>query len=122
MATNLKVEIDPRAATMELVKQAQAAYDAGQDRRWAGLLWAAMEKAIRELAQSRGISEANNVAILERLDNLAVGPWDEYFSSSLSNLIMLRTHHRLGVLESYWWEHLHTDTVALIALCHDATT
>ena len=122
MATNLKFAIDPRAATMELVKQAQAAYDAGQDRRWAGLLWAAMEKAIRELAQSRGISEANNVAILERLDNLDVGPWDEYFSSSLGRLLMLQTHYQLGAVESYWWQYLHDSTLAFITICHDATT
>ena len=120
MATHPKIEIDPQAETMALVKQAQAAYAAGQDRQWAGLLWTAMEKAIRELAHSRGISGDDNVATLKRLDQLDVRPRDGYFSASLSSLIMLRTHYQLGVLESYWWEDLHADAVAFITLCHDA--
>ena len=120
MTTKIKVEIDPQAGAMELVKQAQAAYDAGRDREWAGILWTAAERAMRELAQSRGISGDNAVEILTRLDEVAGKPWDRYFSSALSNLIMLRTHYQLGVLEYYWWEHLHTDTVEFIKVCHDA--
>ena len=56
MATHPKIEIDPQAETMALVKQAQAAYAAGQDREWSGVLWMAGERAVRELAQSRGIA------------------------------------------------------------------
>ena len=83
---------------MALVKPVLTAYTAGQDRQWAGLLWTAMEKAIRELAHSRGISGVDNVAILKRLAQLDVRPRDGYFSASLSSLIMLRTHYQLGVL------------------------
>ena len=56
MATHPKIEIDPQAETTALVKQAQAAYAAGQDRDWAGALWLAGERAVRELAKSRGIA------------------------------------------------------------------
>ena len=120
MTTKIKVEIDPQAGTMELVKQAQMAYDAGRDREWAGILWTAMEKAMRELAEAHDISGDGAVEILARLDEVEGKPWDRYFSSALSNLIMLRTHYQLGVLEYYWWEHLHTDTVEFIKVCHDA--
>ena len=120
MTTQIKAEINPRAGTLALLHQAQAAYDAGRDREWAGILWTAAEQAVRELSQSRGISGDNNVEVLARLDALVDKPWDRYFSSALSNLLMLRTHYRLGVLESYWWEHLHTDTIAFIKICHDA--
>ena len=120
MTTKIKVEIDPQAGTMELVQQAQAAYDAGRDREWAGILWTAMEKAMRELAEAHGISGDGAVDILARLDEVAGKTRDRYFSSALSNLIMLRTHYQLGVLEYYWWDHLHTDTVEFIKVCHDA--
>ena len=120
MTTKIKVEIDPQAGTMELVKQAQAAYDAGRDREWAGILWTAAERAMRELAHSRGISGDNAVEILTRLDELEGKPWDRYFISTHGGIIMLRTHYQLGVLESYWWEDLHADTVEFIKVCHDA--
>ena len=119
-ANTTTAAIDPNAETMSLVKQAQTAYAAGQDRQWAGLLWTAMEKALRELAQSHGIPEANNTVILKQLDKLAVGPSDEYFSSAIGSLLMLRTHYQLGVLESYWWEDLHADMVAFIKFCNNA--
>ena len=112
--------IDSNTGTQELVRQSQVAYDAGQDRRWAGLLWAAMEKAILELAKSRGIPDARTTVLLKQLDQLDVRPWDEYFSASLGSLIMLRTHYQLGVAESYWWDDLNTDAVAFIAFCHNA--
>ena len=120
MTTKIKVEIDPQAGTLELVQQAQAAYDAGRDREWAGALWLAAERAMRELAQSRGISGDSAVEILARLDSLDDRPRDGYFSGALGGVGMLRTHHQLGVLESYWWEDLHADMVAFIKICHDA--
>ena len=120
MTTKIKVEIDPQAGTMELVKQAQAAYDAGRDREWAGILWTAMEKAMRELAEAHGISGDGAVEILARLDEVEDKPWCRYFISTHGGIIMLRTHYQLGVLESYWWEDLHADMVAFIKICHDA--
>ena len=120
MTTKNKVEIDPQAGTLELVKQAQAAYDEGRDREWAGILWTAAERAMRELAHSRGISGDSAVEILTRLDELEGKPWDRYFISTHGGIIMLRTHYQLGVLESYWWEDLHADTVEFIKVCHDA--
>ncbi len=120
MTTKIKAEIDPQAGTMELVQQAQTAYDAGRDREWAGILWTAAERAMRELAQSRGISGDSAVDILARLDSLDDRPRDGYFSNALGGVGMLRTHYRLGALESYWWEDLHTDTVEFIKVCHDA--
>ena len=120
MTTQIKAEIDPHAGTPALLQQAQAAYDAGRDREWAGILWTAAEQAMRELAKSRGISGDNSVEILTRLDELDEKPWDQYFISTHGGIIMLRTHYQLGVLESYWWEDLHADMVAFINLCHDA--
>ena len=120
MTTQIKAEIAPPAETLALLQQAQAAYDAGQDRQWAGLLWTAMEQVIRELAESHGIPKTNHTVILQQLDRMGVGPSDEYFSSAIGSLLMLQTHYRLGVLESYWWEDLHADMVAFIKLCHDA--
>ena len=123
MTTNIKVEIDPQAGTMELVQQAQAAYDAGRDREWAGALWLAGERAVRELGKRRGIPASGDlIAILKHLDQRDAKTRDDYYIVKLSGLMMLETHYRLGALESYWWEDLHSDVIAFIAHCHAAAT
>ena len=121
MATHPKIEIDPQTETLALVKQAQAAYAAGQDREWAGALWLAGERAVRELAKSRGIPLAGSiVALLEQLDRQDKTVRDGYYSRQLWGLLMLRTHYQLSVLESYWWEDLHHDIIAYITECRAA--
>ena len=123
MTTKIKIEIDPQAGTMELVKQAQAAYDAGRDREWAGALWLAGERAVRELAKSRGVATDDSiVAILKQLDQQDKTVREGYYSRQVSGLLMLRTHYQLGALESYWWEDLHADIIAYINDCHAAAT
>ena len=118
MTTDLKV-VHPEKGAMALVEQAQAAYDAGRDREWAGALWMAGERVVRELAEARGIvSDGDIVAVLERLDEQDDTGRDDYYGRELGGLLMLRTHYQLGVLESYWWEDLHHDIVAFIAECH----
>ena len=121
MTTKIKVEIDPQAGTLELVQQAQAAYDAGRDREWAGALWMAGERAVRELAKRRGIpANGDLIDVLKRLDQRDAKTRDDYYIVKLSGLMMLETHYRLGALESYWWEDLHSDVIAFIAHCHAA--
>lgn len=123
MATHIKVEIGTQAETMALVEQAEAAYAAGQDREWAGVLWQAGERAVRELARSRDIAPADSiVALLNQLDQQDKTARDGYYSRQLGGLLMLRTHYQLGVLEPYWWEDLHRDIVAYIKECHDDAT
>ena len=123
MATHIKVEIGTQAETMALVEQAEAAYAAGQDREWAGVLWQAGESAVRELARSRDIAPADSiVALLNQLDQQDKTTRDGYYSRQLGGLLMLRTHYQLGVLEPYWWEDLHHDIVAYIKECHDDAT
>ena len=123
MTTKIKVAIDPQAGAMELVQQAQAAYDAGRDREWAGALWLAGERAVRELAKQRGIPASGDlIDVLKRLDQRDAKTRDDYYIVKLSGLMMLETHYRLGALESYWWEDLHSDVIAFIAHCHAAAT
>ena len=104
---------------MALVEQAQAAYDAGRDREWAGALWMAGEQVVRELAKARGIAaDGDIVGVLERLDEQDDTVQDDYYGRELGGLLMLRTHYQLGALESYWWEDLHNDIVAFITECY----
>ena len=113
--------INPDTGTLELVRQAQVAYAAGCDREWAGALWLAGERAVRELAKSRGIPPTDSiVALLDQLDRQDKTVRDGYYSRQLWGLLMLRTHYRMGVLESYWWEDLHHDIIAYINECHAA--
>ena len=123
MTTQIKAEIAPPAETLALLQQAQAAYDAGRDREWAGALWLAGERAVRELAKRRGIPfDGDIIAILKHLDQYDAKTRDDYYIVKLSGLMMLETHYRLGVLEPYWWEDLHSDVIAFIAYCHAAAT
>ena len=119
MAADIKAGVCPEGGTLALVEQAQAAYDAGRDREWAGALWMAGEGAVRELAKARGIAaDGDIVAVLERLDEQDDTGRGDYYGRELGGLLMLRTHYQLGALESYWWEDLHNDIVAFIAECH----
>ena len=121
MTTDLKA-VHPEKGAMALVEQAQAAYDAGRDREWAGALWMAGERVVRELAEARGIvADGSIVGILEELDRQDGTGRDGYHLSAFGSLMMLQTHYQLGVAPAYWWQWLHERTIAFIAECHAAT-
>ena len=132
MTTDLKAAVHPEKGTMEgglpeggtlaLVEQAQAAYDAGRDREWAGALWMAGEQVVRELAKARGIAAVGSIAgILDELDRQDGAVGDGYHSRAFGSLMMLQTHYQLGVAPAYWWQWIHEHTIAFIAECHAAT-
>ena len=111
------------SGVMDLVEQAQAAYDAGRDREWAGALWMAGERVVRELAEARGIaSDGSIVAVLKQLDERDEKGRGRFYSRELGGLTMLEIHYHRGMLESYWWEDLHNDITAFITECHAAAT
>ena len=106
------------SGVMDLVEQAQAAYDAGRDREWAGALWMAGERVVRELAEARGVvADGSIVGILEELDRQDGTGRDGYHLSAFGSLMMLQTHYQLGVAPAYWWQWLHERTIAFIAEC-----
>ena len=123
MAMDIKADgVCPERGTLALVEQAQAAYEAGRDREWAGALWMAGEGAVRELAEARGIAAEGSIAgILDELDQQDGVVGDGYHSRAFGSLMMLQTHYQLGIAPAYWWQCLHEHIIAFIAECHAAT-
>ena len=84
----------PDATPLELVAQARQHLDAGDDRQWAGALWAAV-----------------------RLTFL-----DRHYRGKLGSGNALGDHQRVGIYKDYWWEDIHSDTLAFIRECNDTAS
>lgn len=102
----------------ELLQQAQAAYDAGDVRHWAGALWAAADRAIWQLGQRRGIAGATTLEMLEGLDRQEPGQRSTY-ASFYSAIGALKVHYLTGPHDDYLGPNLYEDARQFIRGCYD---
>ena len=129
----------PDAAPLELVAQARKQLDAGDDRQWAGTLWAAVRLTFLDLAARHGLTSEEFIAdakagkvdddeyipIAKALDEMDI-PGDKkrhyrHYRGKLGGGNSLGDHQRIGIYKDYWWEDIHSGTSAFIAECYDAT-
>ena len=130
----------PNATPLELVARARQQLDAGDDRQWAGTLWAAVRLAFLDLAVRYDLASEEFVAdakaadvdddayipIATALDEMSKPDASggkrhpRHFRLVLGGSFALRTHQVMGTLKDYWWEGSQEDTAAFIDECYDA--
>ena len=116
---NLEVEPLPDASALDLLAKAKGEYDAGQDRKWAGTLLAALRVAYLDLGKANDVAGSNIEDIAIALDRQDAGDRILHYRGNLSNADMLKYHHQTGAVPDYWHEGLYRDTVRFIEECYD---
>ena len=128
----------PDAKPLELVAQARRQLDAGDDRQWAGTLWAAMRLTFLDLAAWHGLASEEFIAdakagnvdddeyipIAKALDEMD-SPDNKkrhyrHYRGKLGGGNALGDHQHTLIYKDYWWETIHSSTLAFIAECYDA--
>ena len=113
--------------------------DAGDDRQWAGNLWAAVRLTFLDLAarhdlasedfiadaKAGNVDDTEYIPIAKALDEMDI-PGDKkrhyrHYRGKLGGGNSLGDHQRIGIYKDYWWEDIHSDTLAFITECYDAT-
>lgn len=126
----------PDATPLELVARARQLLDAGDDRQWAGTLWAAVRLAFLDLAvrhdlagedfiadaKTGSIDDDEYIPIAKALDAMDTSGRKLHYRGNLCGGGGLREHQRIGIYKDYWWEDIHTDTLAFIAECYDTAS
>lgn len=102
----------------ELLQQAAAAYAAGDVRRWAGVLWAAADRAVWQLGRQRSIAGATTLEILQCLDRQEPGQRPTY-ASFYSTIGALQVHCQTGTHDDYLGPDLYEDARQFIRGCYD---
>ena len=124
----------PDATPLELVARARQHLDAGDDRQWAGALWAAIRLTFLDLAARHDLAGEDFIAdskagqvdddeyipIAKALDAMDNSGRKLHYRGNLGGGRGLRHHQLIGAYKEYWWEDIHTDTLAFIAECYDA--
>ena len=127
----------PNATPLELVAQARQQLDAGDDRQWAGALWAAIRLTFLDLAarhdlateefiadaKAGNVDDVEYIPIAKALDEMG-SPGDKkrhyrHYRGKLGGGNALGDHQRISIYKDYWWEDIHTDTLAFISECYD---
>ena len=125
----------PNATPLELVAQARQQLDSGDDRQWAGALWAAIRLTFLDLAarhdlateefiadaKAGNVDDVEYIPIAKALDATDASGRKLYHRGALGDGASLGDHQRIGIYKDYWWEDIHTDTLTFITECYDAT-
>ena len=130
----------PDATPLELVAQARKQLDAGDDRQWAGNLWAAVRLTFLDLAARHDLASEDFIAdakagnvdddeyipIAKTLDEIkdldASGAkrHPRHYRLALGSGLALRDHQQIGIFKEYWWEGSHESAGEFIDECYDA--
>ena len=124
----------PSATPLELVAQARKQLDAGDDRQWAGTLWAAVRLTFLDLAARHDLASEDFIAdakagnveddeyipIAKALDELDTSGRNRRYRGKWCAGDGLREHQRIGIYKHYWWEWTHEGVETFINECYDA--
>ena len=131
----------PDATPLELVARARQYLDAGDDRQWAGALWAAIRLTFLDLAARHDLAGEEFIAdskagqvdddeyipiakaldAMDKPDGSGAKRHPRHYRLVLGSGVALRDHQILGIFKEYWWEDLHADTLEFMGECYDTT-